>query len=96
MFILKLKGHMIILVLYVDDIVLTGSCPQLLHKYIMLFLCNLIAMKDLGDLHYFLSVQVVCTFSGLLLSLYKYVLALGAWPEGQPPRVQALKGPRHT
>lgn len=56
---------MIIKLLYVDDIVLTCSCPHLLHKYIFV-LSSQFAMKDLGDLHYSLDVQVVCTPNGLI------------------------------
>lgn len=35
-------------------------------------------MKDLGDLHYFLGIQVVKTSSGMLLSQHKYVLESGS------------------
>jgi hypothetical protein len=43
--------------LYVDDIVLTASSPQLLQR-IITSLQQEFAMKDLGKLHYFLGVTV--------------------------------------
>ena len=47
-----------ILLLFVDDIILIGSSTFVLHNFILV-LSNQFAMKDLGDLHYFLSVQVL-------------------------------------
>jgi len=41
-----------ILLLYVDDIILTKSPTSLLHSFIDI-LSRQFAMKDLGDLHYF-------------------------------------------
>lgn len=67
--------HTVVLLLYVDDIILTGSSSTLLHSFIQLLL-HLFAMKDLGDLHYFLGIQVVRSSSDLFLSLDKYILDL--------------------
>jgi hypothetical protein len=44
------------LLLYVDDIVLTASSPSLL--WCIIFALQQFSMKDLGKLHYFLSMQV--------------------------------------
>lgn len=66
---------MVILLVYVDDILLTGSDHTLVQKLLKL-LSTQFAMKDLGDLHYFLGIQVVRLPSGLLLSQHKYVLDL--------------------
>eukprot|EP00253_Pinus_taeda_P021269 PITA_21269 len=49
---------LIILVLYVDDLILTGSDPNLINHV----KCNLkknFEMTDLGHLHYFLRIQVL-------------------------------------
>ena len=54
------------LLLYVDDIVLTASSPQLLQRIIS-SLQQEFAMKDLGQLHYFLGATVEPCPSGLLL-----------------------------
>lgn len=44
-------AHTAYLLLYVDDIILTGSCPQLLSTITMV-LGSEFAMSDLGDLHF--------------------------------------------
>lgn len=68
-------AHIVGLLLQVGDIILTGSTSTLLHSFIQL-LSHHFAMKDLGDLHYFLGIQVVRSSSGLFLSQEKYVLDL--------------------
>ena len=52
MFILRSDLHTIILLLYVDDIALTGSFIYLLQSFVDLLSCQF-AIKDLRDLHYF-------------------------------------------
>lgn len=80
----------IILLLYVDDIILTGNNPvtinSLIHKFASAF-----AMKDLGPLHYFLGLVVCRTNGSLFLSQTKYVVDLlkkykmdGAKPYSSP------------
>ena len=51
---------------------LTSNNPAVLHAFIT-SLSAQFAIKDLGDLHYFLGVQVVHTPTGLVLSQHKYV-----------------------
>ena len=75
MFVLCTGSHILILLLYVDDIILTGSSTTLLHSFIST-LSNQFAMKDLGDLHYFLGLQVTRTPAGIFLSQQKYVADL--------------------
>lgn len=53
MFVYKSETNFVILLLYVDDIILIGNKPQLLHLFIDI-LSYQFAMKDLGGLHYFL------------------------------------------
>ena len=60
------------LLLYVDDIVLTAS-PNLRHR-IIAALQREFSMKDLGELHHFLGMQVQRTASGLFLSQHQYML----------------------
>jgi len=57
MFVLCTGGHTLIVLLYVDDVIITGSSLPMLTSF-MTLLCRIFAMKDLGDLHYFLSVLV--------------------------------------
>ncbi|RVW25418.1 Retrovirus-related Pol polyprotein from transposon RE1 [Vitis vinifera] len=63
------------LLLYVDDMIITGSTPSLVHTFITR-LSNKFSMKDLGDLHYFLGVEVQANEKGLFLSQTKYALDL--------------------
>jgi len=61
----------LILLLYINDIILTGSSIFVLHWFIFI-LSHQFAMKDLGDLHYFLGVQVVWNSKGIFLTQQKY------------------------
>ncbi|KAL9272509.1 Retrovirus-related Pol polyprotein from transposon RE1-like protein [Drosera capensis] len=54
MFVYHRHSQVIILVLYVDDIVVTGTSHTLLSSFISV-LSSEFAMKDLGDIHYFLA-----------------------------------------
>jgi histone deacetylase 1/2 len=56
---------------YVDDILLTGSNSELLHKLINL-LSSEFKLRDLGMVHYFLGIEVKPTSMGILLSQQKY------------------------
>jgi len=72
MFVCCTGDHTLILLLYVDDIILIGSSSQMVTSFISLLSCPF-AMKDLGDLYYFLGIQVVSTPSGPFLTQQKYV-----------------------
>jgi histone deacetylase 1/2 len=61
------------LLLYVDDIVLTASSPDLL-QWIISALQREFAMKDLVELHHFLGMEVQRSGYGLLLSQRQYML----------------------
>ena len=54
----KVGNHIIILVLYVDDLILTSSDPKLL-THVKCSLKQNFEMPDLGHLHYFLCLQVL-------------------------------------
>lgn len=58
------SSHVLILLLYVDDIILTCSYNSLLDQFIS-SLSHQFAMKDLGNLHYFLGIQAVRSSNGL-------------------------------
>ena len=62
---------MIVLFLYVEDIVLTGSCDKFLEDFIA-DNSSEFEMKDLGNLDYFLGIEISQTPSGLLLRQSKY------------------------
>ncbi|GKA85188.1 ribonuclease H-like domain-containing protein [Tanacetum coccineum] len=63
------------LLIYVDDIILTASCPALLQQIIG-SLNNEFDMTDLGMLNYFLGISADRTPTGLFLSQKKYALQL--------------------
>ena len=63
----------ILLVMYVDDIVITGSDSKCILS-LKSFLHNQFNTKDLGMLKYFLGVEVMRSKQGILLSQQKYVL----------------------
>jgi hypothetical protein len=66
------RGHDIAyLLLYVDDIVLTGSSPRLL-QHVVDSLCAEFAVKDMGELHFFLGIDVKHTANGFFLSQERY------------------------
>jgi histone deacetylase 1/2 len=64
-----------ILLLYVDDIILTGSHAYLL-SLVIAALTQEFDMKDLGRLHYFLGLQISYLPSGLFVSQTGYITDL--------------------
>ncbi|XP_071679843.1 uncharacterized protein [Lolium perenne] len=61
----------IFVLIYVDDIIVASSC----HKATSALLRDLqkeFALKDLGDAHYFLGIEVKKTYNGLLLTQERY------------------------
>jgi hypothetical protein len=73
LFILRRGSDTAYLLLYVDDIVLTASSPELLRRIISC-LQQEFAMKDLGALHHFLGVTVERRPVGLFLHQRQYTV----------------------
>jgi histone deacetylase 1/2 len=65
------KRVVIYILIYVDDIIITGSCKPAV-DILMAKLCRSFAVKDLGKLSYFLGVEVTDTPSGIALTQTKY------------------------
>ena len=93
------SSGIILLLVYVDDIVITGSDSKGILS-LKSFLHSQFHTKDLGMLKYFLGVEVMRNKQGILLSQQKYVLdllfkigKLGAKPCSTPltPNVQITK-----
>jgi hypothetical protein len=63
------------LLLYVDDMIITGS-NQLMLRTLINCLAQEFSMKDLSDLHYFLGIEVIRNDKGIFLSQAKYALDL--------------------
>uniref|UniRef100_A0A2N9F2E7 Integrase catalytic domain-containing protein n=1 Tax=Fagus sylvatica TaxID=28930 RepID=A0A2N9F2E7_FAGSY len=71
LFIYKNDNIIAYLLLYVDDIVLTSNTPSFL-DHLIAQLNKIFDLKDLGQLHYFLGLQVTRTSAGLHLNQAKY------------------------
>jgi hypothetical protein len=67
----KVGIHFIILVIYVDDLILTNSDPKILN-HVKTNLKKKFEMTYLGFLHYFLGLQVLQTKEGIFISHSKY------------------------
>ncbi|XP_058191984.1 uncharacterized mitochondrial protein AtMg00810-like [Rhododendron vialii] len=75
LFICRGSHGIVLLLLYVDDIILTGDNSAYLKDF-MLKLHQEFSMKDLGYLHYFLGIEVHQFPGGLLLNPKKYAAEL--------------------
>jgi hypothetical protein len=73
LFILFIGDNIFYLLVYVDDILLTGSNSAMLHRLIQL-LSSEFKLRDLGAVHYFLGIKVQPTTMGLMLCQHKYIL----------------------
>ena len=73
---LKTQGELVTcLIIYVDDMVLTGSDAEEIRS-LRKKLFEEFEMKDLGELRYFLGIEVSRTESGIFISQRKYILDL--------------------
>lgn len=75
MFTLKNAQGIVLILVYVDDIIVTGSNVAYILKLLSV-LSTRIAMQDLGSLHYFLGIEVHQDGDKLLLSQAKHVADL--------------------
>ncbi|XP_025693090.1 uncharacterized mitochondrial protein AtMg00810-like [Arachis hypogaea] len=72
-FIQNHRGLKTYVLVYVDDIIVTGESTELV-KEVIAKLNDKFALKDMGDLHYFLGIQVNKTCDkGLILTQQKYI-----------------------
>lgn len=60
-----------VLLLYVDDLIITGTNSQYI-SHLISQLSMVFEMKNLGQLHHFLGIEVCRGPTGLFLSRYKY------------------------
>ncbi|XP_071738757.1 uncharacterized mitochondrial protein AtMg00810-like [Rutidosis leptorrhynchoides] len=75
LFIKSLNGVFIALLVYVDDIVVTGNNVEEILKF-KRFLSSKFKIKDLGVLKYFLGIEVIRSDTEICLSQRKYTLDL--------------------
>ena len=90
LFIRHHRNSILILLIYVDDILVTGNNYEDISQLMMDLTCVCL-MKDLGPLHYFLGIEVRRTPNDLYLTQTKYALDLllrakmdGCKPIGSP------------
>ena len=69
------EGKLSILIVYVDNIILTGDDKQELERLKAKLACEF-KIKDLGPLRYFLGMEVGRTTKGILVTQRKYTLDL--------------------
>ncbi|KAJ0547538.1 putative RNA-directed DNA polymerase [Helianthus annuus] len=75
MYVLARNGVFIVLLVYVDDIVVTGNNVDEVDKVKVVLNSNF-QIKDLGKLKYFLGIEVLYNKSGVCLNQRKYCLEL--------------------
>ena len=68
-------GRTIIIIVYVDDIILTGDHKEEIGK-LNSFLAHEFEIKDLGNRKYFLKMEIAKSKMGIAISQCKYVLNL--------------------
>ncbi|GKV48803.1 hypothetical protein SLEP1_g55595 [Rubroshorea leprosula] len=106
MFLYKNRESMAVLLLYVDDIILTASTSSLLSSVLSLLKKEFL-MTDLGPLNYFLGVSATRNSDGIFLEQSKYVLDLldhtgmsncksVATPLDSRKKLALTDGPRHS
>ena len=78
LFILHSGDITIYLLVYVDDIIIIGTNTNIIQHYIDL-LAQRFSIKDLSALSYFLSIEVLTTSFGVLLTQRRYISDLLAW-----------------
>lgn len=89
LFIFNTSGNLVYLRVYVDDIIITG-CNATTAQYFIDLLGKRFSIKDLGDLSYFLGIEVATTSIGLLLSHRKYIIDLFARTNMTEPNLSQL------
>ncbi len=75
LFIYNKDSIIMYVLIYVDDIILTGSHSAAIDD-LLLSLKRDFAVKDLGSLNFFLGIEVLPNASGVLLSQQRYILDL--------------------
>lgn len=73
LFVRQFQNTFVVLLVYVDDIILTGNDESELNN-VKIFLKSQFLIKDLGELKYFLGIEVLRTEKGICLNQRKYCM----------------------
>jgi hypothetical protein len=73
LFVLTTAGQKMYILVYVDDIIITCDNTKMIDSFVDV-LAHRFSIKDLGQLSYFLGVEVVPNQQGILLSQRRYIL----------------------
>ncbi|CAM8927341.1 unnamed protein product [Rhodiola kirilowii] len=93
LFTMTTNENFMILIVYFDDVVFTGTASQLIEK-VMLFIHDKFHIKDLGNLKYFLGLEVARSSAGIFLNHRKYVMDM--LDEYQFTECKPIKTPMET
>ena len=66
LYVKKIDGGIVVIVVYVDDVIITGDCEEDIDQ-VKGLLKDEFNMKDLGKLMYFLGIEVIQTADGIWL-----------------------------
>ncbi|OIT21145.1 retrovirus-related pol polyprotein from transposon tnt 1-94, partial [Nicotiana attenuata] len=72
LFIRKVSNNVLYVLVYVDDIIITGSHSSYVNQAIYC-IAGRFSIKDLGNLNFFLRVEVLCVADGITLSQSNYI-----------------------
>lgn len=75
MFIRRSESHLLYVLVYVDDIIVTGSDFYAIDKFVEQLDVQF-SLKDLGRLSYFLGIELTYTEDGVFSSQWKYIVDL--------------------
>uniref|UniRef100_A0A3Q7FM93 Reverse transcriptase Ty1/copia-type domain-containing protein n=1 Tax=Solanum lycopersicum TaxID=4081 RepID=A0A3Q7FM93_SOLLC len=75
LFTLKKEKDIVIILVYVDDLLITGNNTQLIAE-VKVCLYKQFKLKDLGELKFFLGIEVLRSFGGVIFNQRKYILEL--------------------
>jgi len=75
MFTKKMGSDIVIILVYVDDMMITGSSDAVIHETKEV-LHRRFKVKDLGELKFFLGIKILRSKQGIMLNQRKYALEI--------------------